>query len=128
MNANMMFRGVTNIFLPVKDLDRSIAWYTDVMGFKLLQKREAQKAASMDIGAGQGLSLVQVEPFEPMRFPKNHFSVHAYFNFHTDDIDKTHAVLREKGIDVSEIEGSELGFRHFSMRDIDGNWISVVND
>lgn len=50
-----MFTGVSDVFLPVRDLDRSIEWYSSVMGFKLKFRDDERKAAGMWTGNDGGV-------------------------------------------------------------------------
>ena len=110
-----IFRRVDTVFLPVRDLDRAIAWYTQTFGFTLRWKQG--NYAAMNISETP-LTLYQPEaPFQPV-------TQHSPFNFYTPDLDAAHARLKECGASVKAIDRHpDFGF--FEFHDPDGNLLGV---
>lgn len=118
--------GVDCVFLPVSDLDRSIAWYSRAIGLSLRWRDDEHRSAAMGANAG-GICLVQVRDHRPIDFPDNDFAVDISFNYRTTDIDALHRSMTDQGIEVDAIVGSFDGtFRCFGFADPDGNRVSIV--
>jgi hypothetical protein len=65
------FSGVSDVFLPVRDVYRSMEWYEKVLGFRRLRLNEKRGAAGMTTGDGTvGFCLVEAHPFKPVEFPR----------------------------------------------------------
>lgn len=128
-NSKCLFRGVAAVFMPVRELDKSIEWYAKNLGFVLQFKHAAYKAAGIRCGNHMpSLCLVQVHEYKPVEFPQNDFGCDIFYNFIVEDIDQVHTDLTQKGVEVTEIHTSlDSSFRHFSAWDIDGNLLSIVN-
>jgi predicted enzyme related to lactoylglutathione lyase len=109
------------VYVPVTDVDRAKAFYTDKVGFHLdndatvtpelrfIQLTPPGSACSISMGIG----LTDAEPG----------SVRG-LQLVVDDIQKAHDELAERGVDVSEVDLQPWGsFVHFS--DPDGNTWAV---
>jgi lactoylglutathione lyase len=118
------FFGV-GIFVPVSDLIRSTEWYTNVLEFEITYNDEPNATVMMMNDNKIVFCLVRSFDIEPRSFPKNDYLVEQYFNFHTDDVEGTHRMLREKGAEVGEIESFGV-IRGFTLHDLDGNKYGVV--
>jgi catechol 2,3-dioxygenase-like lactoylglutathione lyase family enzyme len=122
-----VFEGVSDVFLPVSDLYRSLEWYEKVLGFRRLRVDEKRGSAGLGTGNVVGLSLVECRPFQRATFPPNKNEVEFAFNLRTKDIQAVHDRLDAAGVDVDEITASFDGsFKCFAFSDPDGNRMSVV--
>ncbi|HET7355703.1 MAG TPA: VOC family protein [Nocardioidaceae bacterium] len=122
-----MFEGVSDVFLPVSDLYRSIEWYEKVLGFRRLRVDERRGSAGLGMGDSVGLNLIECRPHRPLEFPPNKNEVEFAFNLRTKDIQAVHERLDAAGVDVDEITPSFDGsFTCFAFSDPDGNRMSVV--
>jgi lactoylglutathione lyase len=119
------FFGV-GIFVPVSDLNRSTEWYTDVLGFEITHRDEPDASVLMMNDHKIIFCLVKSQDIVQRPFPKNDYQVENYFNFHTDDVDATYRMLKDKGADIGEIVTFDGGIRGFSLDDPDGNRYGVV--
>lgn len=74
-------KGICHFGLSVSDLDESIAFYTDVLGLEMSERRE--KDAFFRIGASDVLALIQypggVERFDAEMRPKNWGKAFTHF-------------------------------------------------
>ncbi len=106
--------------IPVSDVERSIAFYTDVLGFTKdvdVQPAEGVRVVQMtpdgsgcSIGFGTGLDVYRGDPG----------SVRG-LHLVVEDIDEARGELAGRGVDVSEIHDFGGGVRGASFADPDGN-------
>lgn len=110
-----MFTRVDTVFLPVRNLDQAIAWYTQTFGFTLRWKHGNYAAINV---SQTPLTLYQPEgEFAPV-------TRHMPFNFYSPDIEAAHSRLQECGAKVEAIDQqSDFGF--FEFHDPDGNLLGV---
>jgi len=106
-------------FLAVADLDRSIAFYRDVLGFEVKQSADGIEAvlgpARIRIGK-EGYATGDLE----FKNPKPPGS--AILFIQCDDVAATRALIQARGASPSEIERVNwIKMRMFEIRDPDGN-------
>lgn len=120
-----MFEGldtIGQIHVSVADVDRSVEYYHDVLGMRLLFRVPGQPMAFLDCG-GVRLYLGQPETPEFRSNPLLYFTV--------EDVHEAHAALLERGVEfldvphvVNRTETSELWMAFF--RDPDGTNLAVM--
>jgi uncharacterized glyoxalase superfamily protein PhnB len=99
--------------LYVTDIEQTILFYCDVLGFRCANRSEGW--ASLQRGSAEiTLSL----PNEHLPFEKSLFT--GSFYFHADDVDALWAQLRDKTDVVYPLESFDYGMREFAIRDING--------
>jgi catechol 2,3-dioxygenase-like lactoylglutathione lyase family enzyme len=119
--------GINLVMIPSPDQDRSIEFYVGSLGF---EKRT-------DVPFGGDYRWVEVYPptgttgiaLAPPR-EGDATGIQTGISLTTDDIDSTHAHLREAGVDV-DAEVSRMGDPvppMFWFRDPDGNTLMVVEE
>lgn len=117
-----LFTRIDTVFLQVKDFDRAIEWYHEVLGLMLRWKYDGEDSGYACFNVGETpLTLVRLPEGEQVRH-----TTHALFNFYTRDIEATHQHLRAKGVDVDPVTRTP-GVTFFDFRDPDGNWLSVCH-
>jgi methylmalonyl-CoA/ethylmalonyl-CoA epimerase len=96
-----MLKKIDHIAIVVKDMDKAVKSYSDMFGFKVVEKRESphgeHKSAMLSLGD------IRVELFQPLK-PGSHLKfleergggLH-HISFVTDDIVKEMKNLKEKG-------------------------------
>jgi catechol 2,3-dioxygenase-like lactoylglutathione lyase family enzyme len=106
------------IAIPVSDVDRAKAFYTDKLGFnadhdhavseelRFVQLTPAGSACSIAIGTG--ITSVAPGSAEGMLLV-------------VSDIDAARDLLVERGVDVSPVQDMHWGARHAHFQDPDGN-------
>jgi catechol 2,3-dioxygenase-like lactoylglutathione lyase family enzyme len=117
--------GINLVMIPSTDQDRSIEFYEGTLGF--------EKRTDVPFGGDYrwvevyppvgttGIALAPPREGEPL-------AVHTGISLTTDDVDATHAQLREAGVDV-DAEVMRMGDPvppMFWFRDPDGNTLLVV--
>jgi catechol 2,3-dioxygenase-like lactoylglutathione lyase family enzyme len=114
------------VMLPTPDQDRAIEFYVGTLGF---EKRT-------DVPFGGSYRWIEVYPpngtsgiaLAPPREGTEHSPVQTGISLTTDDIDATHAYLRDAGVDV-DAEVMRMGGPVpplFWFRDQDGNTLMIV--
>lgn len=121
----MTFEGlgpIGQIHVSVSDVDRSVAFYRDVLGVPFLFRVPGQPMAFFDCG---GVRLYLGAP-ESEEFRSN-----PILYFDVDDISEAHETLRERGVEfrdtphvVHRTESSELRMAFFT--DPDGNNLALM--
>lgn len=124
-------------YLRVADLARSIAFYTDGLGFTVTDRmvddgrtvwaRLASGGASIMLSAGGARSLEHSDDDDHVHAPfpgprqSDGIDVHTATWLYTDDVDAAHARLVAAGADVVEAPQEQpYGLRDFLVRDPDG--------
>ncbi len=104
-------KGLSVVYLYVRDLDRSLAFYRDVLGIPL--ERSDQVWAEARLGSVRfALHALHAGVGEPQSG-----TMHA--DFEVDDIDEAAATVRAAGVDVREIRREPYG-SHCTFFDPDG--------
>ncbi len=92
-----IYRCLIQIF--VKDLDKAVRWYKDILGMELVNKSDKWKSATMRL-AGVDYDLCQPIPewgSNWMKAKGNIGGLKGIF-FYTKDINKTYQQLKSKGV------------------------------
>ncbi|MCZ8514579.1 VOC family protein [Paenibacillus filicis] len=104
------------VFLPVHDLEESLAWYMDIFGFPLRWRNS--RMAGLSIAPNCGFHLVKVEDYVPLKG-------YTPLNFVVKDVAAAREKLLERRVTVSEIREDDTPVR-FDFIDPSGNAISVI--
>jgi len=104
----------------VRDLNRSIQWYQDVLGFKVAASWPPEKPNYVHFDHEGGAMFAIME--------QDHHPSVARFNFYVDDVDGLWEQVKDKGEVVEELFSTEYGSRKFTILDIDGNELGFVQD
>jgi len=99
----------------VEDMEESIQWYNDLLGFKTLFTWEEPPTYAV-LGRDSiriHLSLKD-DNFQPSK-------VHTHLYIFVYDVDELHAELKEKNLEVGPINSYEYGMRDFDLTDLNGN-------
>lgn len=109
-----LFTRIDTVFLPVRYLEASLAWYQDVLGWDVTWRHEG--AAALSAG-GTPLTLIQTPQFEPR--------TEEPFNLYAPDLEAARAALEARSVAVTPITVHGV-VRDFQFTDPDGNVIGVV--
>ncbi|WP_226683021.1 VOC family protein [Sutcliffiella horikoshii] len=110
-----LFKRIDTVFLEVTDMEKSIGWYTDVLGFSVRWHDVENGYAAIEMGETP-LTLVRAEKVTP--------GSHCLLNFYSSDIYDAHQKLRERGVPVDDVVdyGTVLSFE---FKDPDGHILGV---
>jgi catechol 2,3-dioxygenase-like lactoylglutathione lyase family enzyme len=115
-----MFNKIAIVSIPVKNQKTSKSFYTDIIGCKVIEE--------MPFGPGAQwirLELPGVETRIVLAtwFPQMQPGCIQGLVLTTDDIAKTHAELKNRGLEISEIKQQPYG-QEATFQDPDGNgWV-----
>jgi len=113
---------INTIFVHVSDLERSVIWYSQLLGQEYNTAEIRRPVYNMNINDHTGLTL-DAGPEGIVK--KAQDSVHPLFNFHTDKIDEAYQFVNQLGYQIeSEIVRFDE-FSFFTVRDPDGNVIMI---
>lgn len=123
----MPFEGLARIgqiHVSVTDIDRSVAFYRDVLGIPFLYQVPGQPMAFFDC---RGVRLYLGVPEDPA------FRSNPVLYFRVDDLDEAYATLRERGVEfvdaphVVHRDGS-TELRMAFLRDPDGTNLALMTE
>jgi predicted enzyme related to lactoylglutathione lyase len=126
-----MITGISTVSVTVSDQDRSLAFYTNKLGFELQmdapmgQSRWIQLAPK---GAKTGLVLSKPTadmPPEVYERAKSMLGGFATFIFDVDDIQATHSELSGRGVEFVDQPAQQPWGWWASIKDPDGNVIGL---
>lgn len=87
-SATVITNRVTEIYVHVKNYEKAMAWYTDVLGIH----KNADGGLDME-----GIRILLIES------KKRNPTTHAVFSLFSPDISAAHEFLKSKGAQVDEI-------------------------
>jgi predicted enzyme related to lactoylglutathione lyase len=111
----------THYVLAVRDLEKSAAYYRDVMGFEVREIGDP----GWRMFVRDGCRIMAGECRDTL--PARELGDHSYFAyFIVDDVDACHAAVVAKGADlVKPLRTEPWGLREFGLRTIDGHRIMI---
>ena len=118
--------GFVHFTIPVKELDRSEAFYTQVMGFRKL-RRNAHMVFMEAHGTCFVLTLSE-NPIEPNKGDKH--DIHTAFRVSSAEYDRAKIYLADKGIRIFKEEdrpGGTFQGRSAYFHDPDRNVIEIID-
>ena len=126
MNDKFQLQGIDHVAIAVRDVERSVAWYQDVLG---LERRyeEAWGNFPAVVGAGStSLALFPVAGNDPAPLPGRDVITMRHFAFRVDgaNFQLARQVLADKGL---ALEFQDHGLAHsIYFHDPDGHHIEVT--
>jgi len=116
-------------FLTVNDLQASLAWYRDVLGFSLAEEYKMNdKVMGVRMQAASVQLMLGQDDFAKGRDRVKGVALRFYFQT-GQDIDTLAAAVRERGGKlVQEPTDQPWGRRDFAVVDLDGFNISITSD
>jgi len=119
-----MITGLSHVCFHVTDLQRSISFYRDKLGLPLAFELNLNqgKVRGVYLRAG-GRTFIELFQGTPIPTPKE--ATYKHICLEVDDIEKTVAVLRERGVTVGDIKlGGDQSYQAW-LADPDGNRIEL---
>jgi glyoxylase I family protein len=122
-------KGVAHFSIPVSDVDRSVKFYTEVVGCKYLSALPNQSITFLDAG---GICVLLIKRPAPIHKGPSEMSdgVHHAFMIDGDQYHAAMNFLRSKGVDIFFEEdrcGGTIDGPRFYFRDPDGTPLEIIN-
>lgn len=121
-------RGLDHVAVNVKDLERSLKFYTEVLGLKVSEREHQKPGIEYFLDCGTSLvGLIQgdfrgpVHPFQHEGIGANHFS----FRVETKDFDAAVAELKKAGVEVTFSKKRDKSWSCYFL-DPDGNKLEIT--
>jgi catechol 2,3-dioxygenase-like lactoylglutathione lyase family enzyme len=126
---------IYNVAISVPDIDKSVQWYEDKLGFRLQNRQNVSTGIEIALIEKNGffIDLIHISGSENLegnpKEPPEHLSVQGLRNlvFWVDDLQATDAELKSKGVQliwesrfIPEVKTSVTNFR-----DNNGNLIAI---
>lgn len=121
-------KGIVHFTIPVSDIERSLAFYTDILGMTLIRKYEHM--AFLRAGDDDRITILgQTEAIHPDHGDKTH--VHHAYSVDSDHYRTALDFVREKGIEVIFEEDrpspATIAGPRFYIHDPDRNVIEIID-
>ena len=128
--ASPSLQGLTlSASLTVRDLEKSVTWYRDVMGFGVDRKHEREgKLVAVSLKAGDVAILIAQDNGEKGwdRVKGEGFSLRITTD---QDLDQMAARIKQSGIELAtELTAMPWGARVFRLRDPDGFMFAISSE
>jgi glyoxylase I family protein len=122
-------KGVAHFSIPVSDVERSLAFYTETVGCTFLTQRPDQGITFLDAG---GVCVLLIKKTAPIHKGPPDMSDGVHHAFILDEADYQPAVdrLRAKGVDVffeEDRRGGTIDGPRAYFRDPDGTVLEYIN-
>src|SRR4029078_11941204 len=122
-------KGIANFSIPVSDVDRSVKFYTEIVGCKYLSQRPDKHITFLDAG-GVCLLLIKHEPPIIKGALEKSDGVHHAFMVDAAEYQTAVDGLRAKGIEVffeEDRRGGTIDGPRAYFRDPDGTALEFIN-
>jgi catechol 2,3-dioxygenase-like lactoylglutathione lyase family enzyme len=120
--------GIDHVALSVSDLERSLKFYTEVLGLKITDREHQKPGVEYFLDCGPSLvGLMQGDkdgdkhPLQDGGLGGNHFS----FRVHTKDFDRIVEEVRARGVTVTFFKKRERSWSLYFL-DPDGNKLEMT--
>ena len=122
-------KGVAHFSIPVSDVDRSVKFYTEIVGCKYLTQRPDKGITFLDAG---GVCVLLIKRDAPIIKGQLDMSdgVHHAFMLGPDEYQAAVEGLRAKGVDVffeEDRRGGTIDGPRAYFRDPDGTTLEFIN-
>jgi predicted enzyme related to lactoylglutathione lyase len=118
-----MIKNVNFVSVPVADQKRALEFYTKRLGLTVFTDQpmgEGQRWIELKIGSAQTkLVLFTADDYKDM------IGKSVAFSLNVDDLDKTYAELREKGVEFIDPPKREPWGAYATFRDSEGNKLII---
>lgn len=107
--------------LPVRNLEKSVAWYRDVLGLPFtFAYTPGDDEAWLNVG-GVGLGLVRSADVPSLEFANMKGVLQPILSLQVEDIHSAYEALVAQGADIGEMTFKPEGGHSFTFRDPDGH-------
>lgn len=122
-------QGIDHVAFNVKDIDKSVEWYTKVIGLKVTEREPSKPGVEYFLDCGpsllgiiQATDLDNAHPFAHEGIGANHFS----FRIHANDFDAFIKNLEDHDVNIEFAKKRDKSWSLY-FYDIDGNKLEVTS-
>jgi catechol 2,3-dioxygenase-like lactoylglutathione lyase family enzyme len=108
-----------HVRVNVSNLDKSIKWYEDILGFELDSLYPPNNPCYADFKEACGATFAIMVDKSPSS---------GRLNFDVEDVDALWKSLKEKVDIAEELYDTPYGTRKFTIKDLDGNELGFVQE
>ena len=127
-----MFKRIDHVELTVDDAEKTIGFYTGVLGFKVKSRDRIEKSALgvplnlvyLDLG-GTVIEVIHYEGLRPASPPQGDHLGYGMIALEVDDMQKTLDYLKTKGIEASWGPRVRERYARAEIRDPNGHSIEL---
>ena len=133
-----MIKTIDHIGIMTNDLQQSVEFYTDVLGFSVSRKIEMEKVGLTAVFVEKDGSKIELMKYKGKQIPKrsevaklklggSSIPINDHITFSVDDIEAATTELKEKGV-VFNLEPIQLegGMKLATFKDPEGVMIELV--
>jgi catechol 2,3-dioxygenase-like lactoylglutathione lyase family enzyme len=124
-----MPRSLNLLTLVVRDYDEAIRFYTDVLGFTLVEDEDRGNGKRwVRVSAGGGAELLLTRAVTPEQESRigNQTGGRVFLVFETDDFERDYSLFRSRGVTVLESPRVEPYGTVVVIADLYGNKIDLI--
>lgn len=119
---------IATIEVPVRNLEKSIAFYTEILGVEICFKGNKNAMLSFKKQGVPTIYLVETDDMQELSFKNTNTKIeHSLIDFYTPLLTNFYDWLKEKGIKVGPLNINDSGFGGFGFKDPDENVLSATN-
>ena len=124
METNRLIKSFNHFAIEVKDLDRSIQFYREILKFEMLLRPAFDFAGAwFDIGLGQQMHLIENKTLQ-ITFAGSRA---LHFAFAVDNLEVMKIYLLEKGVEITkDIKQRPDGVLQMFVKDPDGYYLEFT--
>jgi lactoylglutathione lyase len=130
VSSNTMITGIDHVAIAVSDMDRSIQFYSEVLGLSLLEdgRNEGGKKKSF-LGTKDHTLIALTEDKKLNRDKSQIVESVAHVAFKVDDVEKASKLLRERGVNFIEEKVEKDGkIKAYHFLDPDGLELEIYGE
>ncbi|MCK0471049.1 VOC family protein [Halalkalibacter sp. APA_J-10(15)] len=123
-----LFSRVGYVYMPTTNMDESIRWYEENLGFTLEGNKFRDGSNDFDVAVlmlPEGNTVVLLVEIHNQSFENQDKTVPT-LALTCPDLQSTHHMLQERGVDVSEIIVRSEDAKYFIIKDPSGNVIEAA--
>jgi catechol 2,3-dioxygenase-like lactoylglutathione lyase family enzyme len=109
--------------LAVHDLERTIAFYCDELGFRCVGKFGDPKPVWCHLERDKVDLMFNCPPMAEMAELPRRAKDFQIFYFYPDDVVALHTAWKAKGLPVTDLRVTTYGMKEFELRDPDDYWL-----